>query len=185
MVQCLVWEKSTCQPATEPKSRNYWAHVLQTLKPRHLEAPQQEKPPQWGAGARPLESGPAHHSQSKGRAAAKTQHSQNQINRYYFKNRLITKQFLFHQLLITFIFFFFSSYKHVRIHTCMYTQETNVFIVDPYFLHILFYLLINVNAHTGTYMHIHQLKYICYTHSTRWISLHTAGKAHPSPTEHI
>ena len=79
-VQCLVWEDSKRQPATEPISRNYWAHVLQTLKPRHPEAPQEAKPPQWEAGARPLESGPAHQSQRKGRAAAKTQHSQSQRN---------------------------------------------------------------------------------------------------------
>ena len=46
--------------APEPGSCNYWAHVLQLLKPEHPEdyALQQEKPPQWEARSPQLESGP-------------------------------------------------------------------------------------------------------------------------------
>ena len=44
--------------ALEPGSHNYWAQVLQLLKPTHprVHALQQEKPLQWEAHARPLES---------------------------------------------------------------------------------------------------------------------------------
>ena len=47
-----------CAPA--PGSRHYWAHVLQLLKPAYPRAcaQQQEKPPQWEAGAVQLESSP-------------------------------------------------------------------------------------------------------------------------------
>ena len=33
----LVQEDSTCCRATKPMRRNYWAHVSQLLKPRHLQ----------------------------------------------------------------------------------------------------------------------------------------------------
>ena len=36
-VQFLVWKDSTRPGATEPMSHNYWAHVLQLLKPTGLE----------------------------------------------------------------------------------------------------------------------------------------------------
>ena len=47
---CVPQLLSPCSGALEP---NYWAHVLQLLKPEHLEPmlPQQEKPPQWEARA--------------------------------------------------------------------------------------------------------------------------------------
>ena len=35
--QSLVWEDSTCQGATKPLHHNYWAHMLQLLKPMSLE----------------------------------------------------------------------------------------------------------------------------------------------------
>ena len=46
--------------ALEPGSCNYWAHVLQLLKPAcpRACAPQQEKPPQWEAWALQLKSNP-------------------------------------------------------------------------------------------------------------------------------
>ena len=46
--------------ALEPKSRNYWAHVLQLLKPvcPKAQALQEEKPPQWEACTLLLESSP-------------------------------------------------------------------------------------------------------------------------------
>ena len=37
MAQSLVWEDSTCCRATESVCHNYWAHILQLLKPVHLE----------------------------------------------------------------------------------------------------------------------------------------------------
>ena len=69
-VQSLVQEDPICRRATkpvyhnywacalEPGSHNYWAQVLQLLKPTHprVHALQQEKPLQWEAHARPLES---------------------------------------------------------------------------------------------------------------------------------
>ena len=47
----------TC--ALQPESRNYWAHMLQLLKPvcPRAHAPQ-EKPPQWEAGTPQGESSP-------------------------------------------------------------------------------------------------------------------------------
>ena len=33
----LVWEDSTCHGATKPVCHHYWAHVLQLLRPAHLE----------------------------------------------------------------------------------------------------------------------------------------------------
>ena len=36
-VRALVWEDPTCRRATKPVHHNYWAHVLQLLKPAHLE----------------------------------------------------------------------------------------------------------------------------------------------------
>ena len=55
----LVWEDSTCLEATKPVCHNYWAHVLQLLKPTcpGAYAPQ-EKPLQWEARAPQLESSP-------------------------------------------------------------------------------------------------------------------------------
>ena len=64
-VWSLVQEDPTCRGATKPvrhnywspctlgpKCHNYWAHVLQLLKPACLAcARQQEKPPQWEARA--------------------------------------------------------------------------------------------------------------------------------------
>ena len=42
------WEDSTCHGATEPMSHNYWARVLQLLKPEPRDyILQQEKPVQW------------------------------------------------------------------------------------------------------------------------------------------
>ena len=37
-VQSLVQENSTCLRETKPMHHNYWAQVLQLLKPLHLEA---------------------------------------------------------------------------------------------------------------------------------------------------
>ena len=63
-VQSLLWEDSTGRKATKPvcnnywspnalgpKSHNYWAWVLQPLKPVHLESMLQNKPLQWHAWA--------------------------------------------------------------------------------------------------------------------------------------
>ena len=36
-VQALVREDPTCRGATKPMRHNYWAYVLQLLKPVHLE----------------------------------------------------------------------------------------------------------------------------------------------------
>ena len=61
--------------ALEPGSHNYWAHVLQLLKPVHprARAPQQEKPPQWEVRAPQLQNCP--HS-----LQLETQHSWNKTN---------------------------------------------------------------------------------------------------------
>ena len=50
-VQTLMQEDPTCSGATKPGSCNYWAYVLQLLKPEHPRtcAQQQEKPLQWEA----------------------------------------------------------------------------------------------------------------------------------------
>ena len=55
-----------------------YAHEPQLVKPDHSRAcaPQQEKPPQWEAHERQLESSPPYHNQRKFCSAAKTQHSQ-------------------------------------------------------------------------------------------------------------
>ena len=80
MVQYLVWEDSTYLGAAKPVHHNYWAHMLQLLRPRHLDAQQQEKPSQ-GKACAPNESSPrlATTVQSLW-AATKTQRSQNQTN---------------------------------------------------------------------------------------------------------
>ena len=71
-VQTLIREDPTCQGATKPTCRDYWAcalrprsqsswaHVPQILKPvcPRANAPQQEKPPQWAACTLQLESSP-------------------------------------------------------------------------------------------------------------------------------
>ena len=49
-VRALVQEDLTRRGATKPVRHNYWARMLQLLKPVRLDvarAPQQEKPPQW------------------------------------------------------------------------------------------------------------------------------------------
>ena len=49
-VRALVQEDPTCHGATKPVHHNYWACVLQLLKPAHLEPLLcNEKPPQWEA----------------------------------------------------------------------------------------------------------------------------------------
>ena len=72
-VWSLVWEDPTCSGATkpmchnygacalEPGSHNYWAHMLQLLKPvcPKAHALQQEKPPQWEACVPQLEKSPS------------------------------------------------------------------------------------------------------------------------------
>ena len=49
MGSTLVWGDSTCWRATKPVHHSYWARV-----PR-AHAPEQERPPQWEAGALQLE----------------------------------------------------------------------------------------------------------------------------------
>ena len=58
-VQALVWEDPTCRGATKPMRHNYWAHVS------GARALQQEKPPQWEAGAPQQRVAPAHHNSRK------------------------------------------------------------------------------------------------------------------------
>ena len=69
-VWSLAWEHSTCHGAAEPvyhywactlePGSHNWAYVLQLLKTAHprAQAPQQEKPQQWGTRASQLESCP-------------------------------------------------------------------------------------------------------------------------------
>ena len=71
-VQSLIWGDPICREGTmlmpnywpcapEPRSHNYWVHVLQLPKPKspRAHALQQEKPPQWTAGTEQLESSPS------------------------------------------------------------------------------------------------------------------------------
>ena len=60
-VQALVREDPTCHGATKPVHHNYWACALEPVSHNYwahaprARAPQQEKPPQWGARAPQLE----------------------------------------------------------------------------------------------------------------------------------
>ena len=36
-VRALVWEDTACRGETKPMRHNYWARVLQLLKPKRLE----------------------------------------------------------------------------------------------------------------------------------------------------
>ena len=58
----------------EPRSYNYWVHVLQILKPMHprTSALQQEKPTQWEAHMSLLESSPCSPQLEKASSAMKT-----------------------------------------------------------------------------------------------------------------
>ena len=50
-VRSLVWEDSTCWGAPKFMHHDDWAHMLQLLKPSHLEPVQQQKPLRWEASA--------------------------------------------------------------------------------------------------------------------------------------
>ena len=60
LVQSLVLEDSKCHGTTKPIRHKCWAHAPQLLKPTHptARAWQQEKPLQWEACIRPLQSSP-------------------------------------------------------------------------------------------------------------------------------
>ena len=81
-VWSLVQEDPTCHRATKHMSHNYGAHGLQPLKPMCPRAcvQQQEKPPQWEAGAPQWSVAPHSPQLEKAHAATKTQHSQKQTN---------------------------------------------------------------------------------------------------------
>ena len=60
----VVQKDSTGYEATKPVCRNYWAYMLQPLKPTHPRAyaQQQEKPLRWEALVLQLEGRPARHN---------------------------------------------------------------------------------------------------------------------------
>ena len=61
-VRALVQEDPTCCGTTKPVRHNYWARVLQLLKPTRLEPVlhNNDKPPQWEARAPQPRVAPAH-----------------------------------------------------------------------------------------------------------------------------
>ena len=94
-VQSLMWGDSTCQGATKPVCRNYWACALEPRNhgawvPR-AHAPQQEKPLQWEAHAPHKEPPPPTATRDSLRKTTKTQCSQKlfkKINSIHWNQKL-------------------------------------------------------------------------------------------------